>query len=279
MVYKIIKPERGSIKRQVWNAAKTSLLFWVFFIASVLLTLYLLTITYVSIKSLENVDLLLACLYPLFFPLGYLLYIEKKLIISLWTSEIARINGWEYKPNGDPKEEFGIMFQQGHSREILGQINGVVDGVEFRMFDYQFTIGYGRGSIVYSYIVFAFKFNGSFPHIYLNNKHNSYNIQIGEKVPLPSEFEKQFSLSAPRKYEIEALEIFTPDVLLKILENDFVHDVEFVDQEVLIFADGKITDFEKLEKEFSKALELKNLLYEKLDRFKFHPIGDMPHKL
>lgn len=279
MVYKIIKPERGSIKRQVWNAAKASLLFWVFFIVSALLTVYLLTITRASIKSLENLDLLLTCLYPLFVPLGYLLYIEKKLIISLWMTEIAKINGWKYKPNSDPREEFGIMFQQGNSRESAGQISGVMDGKKFRMLDYQFSQGYGRGEVVYSYIVFAFKFNGSFPHIYLNNKHNSYNIKIGEEIPIPLEFEKQFSLSAPRKYEIEALEIFTPDVLLKILESDFIHDVEFVNQEVLIFADGIITDFEKLEKEFSRALELKNLFEEKLDKFKFEKVGDMSHKL
>ena len=98
-------------------------------------------------------------------------------------------------------------------------------------------------------------------------------------IPLPVEFEKNFSLSAPRKYEIEALAIFTLDVLAGLLDNGFAYDVEFVNQEVLIFTDGQINDFGGLERAFDQALKLEDLLDEKLDRFKFQQIGDMPHTL
>lgn len=43
---------------------------------------------------------------------------------------------------------------------------------------------------------------------------------------------------------------------------------------MLIFADGRINNFEKLEEEFNRALELEDLMDEKLDKFKFHQIGD-----
>lgn len=132
---------------------------------------------------------------------------------------------------------------------------------------------------MYPYVVFAFKFDGSFPHIYLNNKHNSYSVSTGENIPLPLEFGNKFLLSAPRKYEIEALQIFTPDVLVKILDNSLTYEIEFVGQEVLMFADGVINDFEKLEKDFNMALQLEDLLDEKLDRVKFNKIGTMPHTL
>ena len=68
-------------------------------------------------------------------------------------------------------------------------------------------------------------------------------------------------------------------MLARLLDNKFGHDVEFVNQEMIIFSDGQINNSEKLEKEFKRALELEELLDEKLDRFKMKTIGDMPTKL
>lgn len=201
-----------------------------------------------------------------------------KVMTSFW-KQFAEVNGWQYRYRGDPNKEKGLMFRQGDSRNITHVIEGIIENRQFRILTYLFSYGTGKDRKSYFYTIFAFKFNGSFPHIYLNSKHNTYGVSAGEAVPLPSEFEKKFTLSAPRKYETEALEIFTPDVLTALLDNDFPHDVEFVDQEVLIFTVGSINSFEQLEKEFSKALEIEDLLDEKLDKFKFEKIGDMPHTL
>ncbi|MBI5798674.1 MAG: hypothetical protein HZB10_01970 [Candidatus Yonathbacteria bacterium] len=113
----------------------------------------------------------------------------------------------------------------------------------------------------------------------MNNKHNSYSISAGEKLPIPQEFEKEFTLSAPRKYETEALEIFTPDIFIKLLDGGFTHDVELVDHEILMFVDGGTDNFEKLEKEFNRAMEIEDLFDEKLDKFRFEQIGDISPQL
>lgn len=265
--------------QEVWNIAKKSWVFWIILFISTLFTLFLLVATVSSVKSIYQGGLLVVWAFvPILFPLVYLLFIQNELVSLLWM-KVAEINGWEYKSGSDTKEEHGIMFQQGHSGTIFRRIDGVVDGRKFRMFNYTFIVGSGKYQRPYSYTVFAFKFNGSFPHIYLNNKHNSYSINIGEKVPIPSDFEKQFILSAPRKYEMEALEIFTPDVLIKMLDKKFYHDIELVGSEVILFVDGIVTSFEQLENGFNTALELEDLLDEKLDRFKFEKIGDMSHNL
>lgn len=216
--------------------------------------------------------------YPFFFVFVYLVVIESK-ISGLFWKRFAELNGWRYKDTFDPNQEQGVMFKDGNIRIIHDCIEGVIDGRNFRIFNYSFFIGFAYATNRkkrYFYTVFAFKFKGSFPHIYLNNKTNSYSIRAGESIPLPTEFEKSFSLSAPKEYEIEALEIFTPDVLASLLDDKFGHDVEFVNQEMLIFFDGQIRNSEQLEREFKRALDLKDLLDEKLDRFKTETIGDMP---
>ncbi|MDO8604553.1 MAG: hypothetical protein Q7K40_04145 [bacterium] len=257
MSYKIIKPEITDVWGSVRKQAKNSWWFWGFVVGAI-----------VELFIFGNFWILFGAMF-------YIMSATNKARDSFW-KQVAEKNCWQYKGELDEFTERGIMFQQGKGRRIYHLIEGDVDGSEFRMFHYQFSVGEGKSETTYWYTVFAFKFDGSFPHIYLNNRHNSYNISIGENLPMPSEFEKQFLLSTPRKYETEALEIFTPDILTKLLDGSFTHDVEFVDHELMMFVEGSTDDFKKLEEEFNKAMELKDLLDEKLDKFKFEKIGDLP---
>ena len=279
MDFQILKPETASISREIWNTVKIRWQFWsifaVAFISSI--TLWIIA-TFNMLGDWSPNPGAEVVFIPFFVVVIYIIAVGEKVRASFW-KQFAEINGWRYHHSGDLNQEAGVMFQQGNNGTISHCIEGGVDKRLFRIFTYAFSIGSGKNKRAYHYTVFAFKFNGSFPHIYLNRRYNLYGVNVGEKVPLPAEFEKKFFLSAPKKYEIEALEIFTPDVLARLLDSEFAHDVELVDQEVLIFTAGRINNFEQLEKEFNRALELEDLLDEKLDKFKFQPIGDMPHSL
>lgn len=269
-----LKPEITSISRATWNILKISWQFWTILALTMIGSAILVAVT-IQDGSFDYLRI-----FAIFYVIiaVYVYHIQNKVRSSFW-KQFAEINGWQYERLGDVNQESGIMFRQGNARNMSNIIKGNIDGRQFKIFNYQFSIGSGKNKETYYYTVFAFKFNGSFPHIYLNNKHNSYGVKVGEMIPVPGEFEKKFSLSAPRKYEIEALEIFTPDVLENLLNNGFAHDVEFIDQNILIFTVGEINRFEQLEKEFNLALDLEDLLDEKLDRIKFEKIGDMPHTL
>lgn len=273
MTYKFVEPEITNVAKatwlvykNVWNRVKAKWQFWVVLAAAVIFLPYLILIIFV---------------------LSFIV-IQLNVRSSFW-KQLAKVNGWQYKDISPlktfrigripPVEESGIMFKQGNRRAISNETEGVIEGRHFRFFNYQFSVGYGKNSRTYHYTVFAFKFDGLFPHLYLNNKNNVWSINAGEKIPLPVEFEKEFSLSAPRKYEIEALEIFTPDVLAKLLDGNFPHDVEFIDHDVYIFTDGRINSFEQFAKEFNQALGLEDLFDERLDSHKFQQIGDMPYSL
>lgn len=260
--YKLIKPEATDVLSVAWKQAKVSWWFWM-----------IIGVIVFSIVSFGFLGLFL------FFPfIFYVAAVIGKAEDVYW-KQIAENNGWQYKAVAEDLKEQGIMFQQGNSRRTVHLIQGNVDGRKFRMFNYSFTTGQGKEEATHWYTVFAFKFEGTFPHIYLNNKHNSYSVNVGEKLSLPAEFEKQFVLSAPRKYETEALEIFTPDILAKLLDGGFTHDVELVDHELIMFVDGSTDSFKKLEKEFNKVIELEDLFDEKLDKFKFEKIGDIKFTL
>lgn len=267
--YNFTTPEVKSIGRATADELYRQWQFWGILVIAIISSIALLILS-------GDYDLIV--LTPFIIVILYVGFVEKKIRVLFW-KQFAELNGWKYKSHSDINQEQGIIFRQGHSRIICHCIEGIIDERNFRIFNYNFSIGSGKHEKTYFYTVFAFKFNGTFPHIYLNNKANSYSIRAGELIPLPPEFEKSFSLSAPKEYEIEALEIFTSDVLVNLLDNKFGHDVEFVNQEMLIFSDGQISNSEQLDREFRRALDLEDLLDEKLDRFKTEIIGDMPISL
>jgi hypothetical protein len=222
---------------------------------------------------------------PLF--IIFILYIGNldKTTDSFW-QQLATANYWKYTGDKDCSHEMGIMFRQGDKNmenkgvSITNCIEGNAGDHRFRIFNFHLvTGGSGKNKSSFGYTVFSFKFEGNFPHIYLNNKHNSMGIKINNYIPIPGEFEKQFLLSAPKEYEVEALQIFTPDVLAYFLDNGLYYDIEFVDQEMLVFTDKQINNIDDFEKKFNHIIGLKELFEKKLDTLKFEKIGDKPFNL
>ena len=97
---------------------------------------------------------------------------------------------------------------------------------------------------------------------------------------MPTEFEKKFTLSIPRGYHIEALQVFTPDVLEEILRLSIVSDIEIVGNEIIFFLEGlwSVNDIFRgldiLEKEFNSIEKVVNLLKPKLEKVRWQQIGD-----
>jgi len=181
---------------------------------------------------------------------------------------------WKYEETGSCQEEKAILFTAGISRQMRNTVSGVVDNHPIRIFQYSFNIQQNKQKKVYSYTVFEFKFSGRFPHFYLNRHDDQFGSSTGEKVSLPTEFEKEFTLYAPRQYEIEAHQIFNPEILSYILDSDLRYDVELVDEKLFIFKNYHINNRADLEKEFDKAHALALKLAPILDNFRFEKIGD-----
>lgn len=218
-------------------------------------------------------------LFPPIFVLGYFYAkIEGKVRKEFWTL-FAAIYSCSYTEVGIPDQETGVMFREGNSRKISHVITGNIDNQQVRIFEYQFNIKQGKTTKTYSYTVFAFKYSGTFPHIYLNYRKNSYGISAGEKIPVPAEFDKFFCLSTPRKYEIEALQIFTPDTLQYLLDMKLTYDVEFVGQELLLFTEDTVNSLAELKDEFEIAHNLNNHFSKVLNKINFTPIGTYSHSL
>ncbi len=192
----------------------------------------------------------------------------------------ATANSWSYAKAVDTADEKGVMFKRsGRFMKPMAYnfarnaVSGTWEGRPARIFEYQFTLGSGKSSETHFYTVFEFSFAGTFPHLYLNRKKDRYGIDAGKPLRLPAEFERSFELFAPDQYEVEALEIFTPDVLAYLVDVDWPFDLELIDQRLIVYREMHITSSMQLASEWHRAKALATKLAPVLDRVTYSPIG------
>lgn len=247
---------------------------WYVLVACVL---WAVLILYFIVGVIGDDDALAVALFvsmlPFFIWLGY---VKAQASQRFWM-DFAKEHGLQYEKKGTIDGEQAAIFRQqwAHSHDISHVIVGTVEGRSARIMQYAYTVGRGKHSTVYVYTIFEFKMKGRFPHIFLNCKRSGWGGPGGSKIPLQGEFADGFDLISPIKYEMEALAIFTEDVMKALAKDDHPHDVEIVDGELLMFREGFISNRKDLEKEFEIAKKLLSLLGEKLDKTSYTKIGDL----
>ncbi len=193
--------------------------------------------------------------------------------------KITLDNGGVYKKTLDLEGEKSAMLNQSPRYRATRAISFIGDsGERIRFFQYSFQpAGSKIGGKSPSYRVFSIAGLGVFPHMYLNYRKDLYSMSLGQKLSLPSDFEKEFELSIPPSYHLEALQIFTPDIIHEILELPLRCDIEFVNGEILFFLEGSgslAKGLEGFEKKIESAKKMVSLLKPKLENLRWAPVGD-----
>ena len=215
---------------------------------------------------------------PWFIFFGYLGVIYSKVREAFWM-QIASKYGWTYTRYKNTLKEKALLFSMGDSIEVGHGITGNYNDQPFHIFEYTYEVGHGKHKATFSFTVFEIKFTGTFPHLYLNYKSDGYAntpalFSSLATLSLPPEFENEFKLYAPKEYEIETLEIFTPDILSHLLDCGWKHDMEFVEGELVIYRRSHFNNFNDLDAELNKIKKFVDILSPKLNRLKLTEIGD-----
>ncbi len=233
----------------------------------------------VPISTLTSELGMFVFLFPWFFPPGWILMSYLGIREAFWKL-LAKKYGWEYTSLRTVFNENTLLYQMGHSRIGSHVITGNYNNHPFHIFEYQYTTGAGKYKKISSFTVFEIEFTGTFPHLYLNYKNDWYSNTPGmfaslANISVPSEFEDRFKLYAPKEYEIETLEIFTPDIFALLLDLEWSHDMEFVDGKLIIYRNSKFTNFRDLDLEVNKIKHFIDVLSPLLNKLQLNTIGDI----
>jgi hypothetical protein len=260
------------------EVSKHSMLIWVVVMFSLIWSAIFGAHFFVGDEVVSEAHVLVVVL-PWILLVFFLLQLSAKARNQFW-QQIAQKYDWEFEAEVSTSSEKALIFSLGHSRKGRNGIKGTYAQNPFRIFEYQYTVGHGKHAHTYAFTIFEAKFQGTFPHLYLDCDKDGYSHPPSFSMPslkevnLPTEFEKIFTLYVPQKYELEALQIFTTDVLAQFIDNMWYYDIEFVDGELVIYQCNQFINFDGLDMELHRIQKLVDLLAPQLNRMRLTQIGD-----
>lgn len=229
-----------------------------------------LAISMLSILELLVYTIIIVVVFVLMVKLGnYQKYI--------W-QQYAKKKNWTYAEKGDPNAEKWLIYRHGQS-SLTNVLVGTIDNRPLRIQTYTYRVTLGDTTTTYVYTSYTVRFLGHFPHIYLDHRGNGFGVQVGVRLSVPEEFGQRFFLYAPKKYEIEALAIFTPEVYAKLLDAPSATDLELYDQEMCLYISQYVLDQATIDKQLTIVRDVVAILSKNLDSARYTEIPQHPPTL
>jgi hypothetical protein len=159
---------------------------------------------------------------------------------------LADANGWTYTPKVPAPNYSGCIFLFGENRLIADQIRiGRHPWVEVGNYGYASKTTTDLGRREWGYI--AIQLDRPMPHMVLKAKANRNlfrtglpaTFRRGQVLSLEGDFDRHFTLFAPQEYERDALYVFTPDLMARLIDQASPFDVEIIDDRMYIYSEKR----------------------------------------
>ena len=176
-----------------------------------------------------------------------------------WTrlDGFARANALTFSPV-EPFPGFpGAVFNAGHYGRALnvvhsaGERSHTFGALQYSSIDrvltigsYEYTITTDNDTETYDWGFMALRLERNLPHMVLDAKaNNSFgrtnlprSFDKSQVLSLEGDFDRYFTLYCPKKYERDALYIFTPDLMALLVDHAAPFDLEVIDNWVFVYS-------------------------------------------
>lgn len=231
----------------------------------------------------RNTWLLVAIGIPLFFlapPVPFIILSLRWLYFSnrlehKFMRQFATAHGLEYTKSASIDSVSGRLFSAGNHKKVTNMFMGTLEGRPLRLFHYEYTEGSGKDSTTYNFTVCELTIEKTqFPHILLfaptmfarYGSVDRWGSDKDVRVPIEGGTFKNFALYTEPGYEIEALQIFGPELLAFLQEHAKNFSIEFAGNKVYLYDDEKILNRAKLDELYTTAQKIFSMLAPFLDR-------------
>jgi len=158
-------------------------------------------------------------------------------------SEFAADNGLQFRTRSAHPTYSGMIFGIGDSRSAFDHFTST-SGRYFDFGDYQYSTGGGRDRTTRFWGFLALHLDRKLPNMVLDSKEN--NTLFGSDLPitlnrdqilsLEGDFDQHFTLYCPQEYQMDALYVFTPDLMALLVDDAGSYDVEIVDDWMFVYS-------------------------------------------
>ena len=162
---------------------------------------------------------------------------------SIQRLKFAEANGFVYHQSEPAARLRGVLFGVGGSRtnRSVFQMHGNV-----RIGNYSYTTGSGKNRQTHNWRYIEVPLPRNLPHLVLDSKDNNsifgtnlpVSLQRSQRLDLEGDFNDYFTLYAPSDYGFDVRYILPPDTMALLIDNLARFDLEFIDNRMMIVADG-----------------------------------------
>ncbi len=157
-------------------------------------------------------------------------------------------NGFIYRRNDYDVPVGPMLFSVGHSKSASNSLQ-INDAIKLSYYSYK--VGSGKNEQTITIEFAKIKLPRKVPHLYLNGKQNYLSADVGnyktEQLKMEGDFNKYFSVYTPPDYQVDILQILTPDVMLALQDFGAKYDYETIGDDLYIYSSkGTMADEVKL---------------------------------
>jgi hypothetical protein len=257
---------------------KIRLLVWTHMFKSSFTILYIFTVGYIVWCTIVLVKVGVSpflFLLPFIILLGVYAYSIRR-STDVLLKEFAQVNNYDFYGVGDPRLLEGSVFKQGHSHRMKDVVKGTFTHHPFTLFVFEYAVGEGHEAREYASTILELDLAKPLPHTVLVSKYHQTNNSLADftslahtgglgfpmsldgkqTISLEGTFYKYFDVYIDQGYELETLEILTPDMMEELINNASQFSIEIIDDKIYIVFGEVVTDLKELEAMYSVAKKL-----------------------
>ena len=162
----------------------------------------------------------------------------------------ARANALSYTAREDGPRLPGMIFaRQDETSAFSTDIVRRESDPSFVVANHTLATGSGKQRREYRWGYVALRLNTPLPHIVLDAQRNNawgasslpLSLASRQQLSLEGDFDRHFALYCPEGYEADALYLFTPDVMARLIDSAALFDVEIIDDYVFLYSQEEVS--------------------------------------
>lgn len=175
---------------------------------------------------------------------GGMTFVEYRVLgRAIQLTNFAAANDMVYTHDAPFDYRDGLIFREGHSQKYVDLLRA--DGHYFtEIGNYEYITGSGKSQQTHRYGYVRIKLPRRLPNMVLDAKSNNLFGRISnlpssfrrdQVLHLEGNFDNYFTLYAPEEYKVDALYVFTPDVMQALIDTAGKYDCEVIDDDFYIY--------------------------------------------
>jgi hypothetical protein len=220
-------------------------------------TVVLCVIALIGVSSVEwlassMILILFALIVSLSLGLTYVgkeITFRTRLKTAIIANRFAVANGFDYVPKIANPDHQGFIFTVPYVKDRV-VLNSITDasGSQFEIGTFQYVQGSGKNEVERKFGFMRMQLDRNLPHMVLDTTADDTKFfgirqsNLGmsftkdQAMRLEGNFNDYFTLYAPKEYETDALYVFTPDLMARLIDNAGSFNAEIVDSSLYIYS-------------------------------------------